>query len=227
MTASYLIDRVNFKPGRPWYHFAGSDFSEDPRDKAQEGLKSKIAFILNTNCRITNTSLAVELQLDRYLKDVKSHLPEHKMIQFIYQISLALDWLHENKILHGDIRCRNVLVFQDAKEGEWNVKLCLGGAGSLIKYTTSNLKEPSHDGYLNRLTEHKRKDCEKIENQDRKSLRGRMKNKNTVEKSVAKIFANETSIYHQPPEIHQHLVDKFKDPPFFGLFCLYSNGAYF
>jgi serine/threonine protein kinase len=49
--------------------------------------------------------------LDEYLKSCK--LEQHTPWKFLYQAALGLELLHERKIVHGDLRCRNLLVGSD------------------------------------------------------------------------------------------------------------------
>lgn len=73
-----------------------------------------------------------EIQLNKYLVSEKKKLPETQIVQFAHHICSGLAWLHEQKIVHKDIRCRNVLIF--TKRADWVARLCLAGAGSLVPY---------------------------------------------------------------------------------------------
>ena len=90
-----------------------------------------IGFIIPSQLN-TGKNTQCEVQLDQFLNDEKSRTPEVQIISFIYQIVLAVSWLHEKDIVHADIRCRNIYVFK--KDQNWLARLCLAGCGSLIKY---------------------------------------------------------------------------------------------
>lgn len=92
----------------------------------------------------------IEMQLDKFLISEKNRLPEVQVVAFMYQICLAVAWLHKNGIVHGDIRCRNIYVFK--KKQNWLARLCLAGCGSVIKYVSNG------QGYLNIKNDVKNRD---------------------------------------------------------------------
>lgn len=92
---------------------------------------STIQFIIPSQLTQGKNTLC-EVQLDVFLRDEKSRTPELQVVSFMYQLVLAMSWIHEKGYVHGDIRAANAYVFK--KEQNWLARLCLPGAGSLINY---------------------------------------------------------------------------------------------
>lgn len=74
---------------------------------------------------------------------IMSSLCQHYVINNLSQISSALDYFHEHRIIHRDVKPKNVLVFSYPDENHtsvtnpqiWNCETCLGvgGNGVLVK----------------------------------------------------------------------------------------------
>jgi serine/threonine protein kinase len=48
--------------------------------------------------------------LHRYMEPLKPHMPRHEIVSFIHQTLLGLECIHENHIIHRDVKPQNLLV---------------------------------------------------------------------------------------------------------------------
>ena len=61
--------------------------------------------------------------------------PEHMILQCFVQICRAIQYIHDRRILHRDIKTQNIFI-SNAKQGRWIVKLGDFGISKVIEGTT-------------------------------------------------------------------------------------------
>ena len=57
--------------------------------------------------------LAPKGSLDKYLRTKMNQLSIERMWQYSNQISCGMDYLHNKRIIHRDLACRNVLLITE------------------------------------------------------------------------------------------------------------------
>ena len=143
---------------------------------------------------ITENDNSDRLPLYNFLKGENDDLSEVQIIKFINHIVKGLKWLHDNDIVHRDIRARNVFLFR-SHDGNFLAKLAMGGAGSVNQYTVDS------KGYYN-VDMNSSRSILNGHNVDYDPIED---NNGSVKDSASylqlHVFQKETSIYHQPPEI--------------------------
>ena len=80
-----------------------------------------ISFVEN-DCLYILMELAVEGDLDKLIKKAKKRkklFPEKEIWRFAYEIASGLKYLHENNIIHRDIKCLNILLSNQMTVKVW------------------------------------------------------------------------------------------------------------
>ena len=92
----------------------------------EENLSKYIHMIIKTP--LTMVNYCIDLRLDQYFENMKctEECSEILLIQYMYQITTALNWLHSKEIIHQDIRCRNIFLRKQLDKQMLIARLAIG-----------------------------------------------------------------------------------------------------